>query len=121
MEQIARSSEQTFQPDTLVVGGLEDYGTGTLASGQNLTRGAILGRTTSGGHLRLCVKTAEDGSEVPVGALAHDTNATSGALPCQIVRGGHLNENAVNFHESWTVAALNADFDRTPLLIVKPL
>lgn len=120
MDQIARSTEQTYQPDALVVGGQEDYGTGTLASGQNLTRGAVVGRVTSGGALVLSAADAVDGSQVPIGALAHDVNATSGALPCQFVRGGHLNEHAINFDDSWTVATLNASFDRTPLLIVKP-
>ena len=121
MAQIARSAEQTYQPDALVIGGQEDYGTGTLASGQNLTRGAVLGRVTSGGALVLSASDAEDGSEGPIGAWAHKVNASSGAKACQFVRGGHLNEHAINFDDSWTVATLNAAFDRTPLLIVKPL
>lgn len=121
MDQIARSTEQTYQPDALVIGGQEDYSTGTLASGQNLTRGAILGRVTSGGALVLSESDAVDGSQVPIGALAHDCDASAGAQTCQFVRGGHLNEHAINFDDSWTVASLNASFDRTPLLIVKPL
>ena len=119
-DQIARTSTENFQPDSLIIGGLADFGRGNLASGQNLTRGAILGRVTATGVLTLSVETATDGSQVPVGALAHDIDASAGAEGCQYVRGGWLNEHVVNFDASWTVDTLNAAFDGTPLSIVKP-
>jgi len=119
-DQIARTRTEEYQPDSLIIGGLADFGRGTLASGQNLTRGAILGRVTATGVLTLSVETATDGSEVPVGALAHDVDASGGAEGCQYVRGGWLNENVVTFDASWSVDALNAAFDGTPLSIVKP-
>lgn len=119
-EQIARSSVESYQPDSLVVGGLVDYGNGTLANGQNLTRGAVLGRVSATGELTLSVETATDGSEKPVGALVHDTDASGGVTGCQVVRGGWLNEHVINFDASWTVDTLKAAFDGTPLSIVKP-
>ncbi|MFL1405381.1 head decoration protein [Marinobacter sp. M1N3S26] len=119
-DQIARSSTESYQPDSLIIGGLADFGRGTLASGQDLTRGAILGRVTASGELTLSVETATDGSEEPVGALCHDTDASGGAEGCQFARGGWLNEHVVNFDASWTVDTLNAAFDGTPLSIVKP-
>lgn len=49
----------------------------TLAAGQNLKRGALLGRITASGKLVLSQAAASDGSQTPVGVLVHDTDATA--------------------------------------------
>lgn len=119
-EHIAGSRVETYQHDSLVVGGLVDYGNGQLAAGQNLSRGAIMGRVTATGELVLSEKGATDGSETPVAALAHSVDASGGATPCQLVRGGWLSTHAINFHNSWDLAGLKAAFDGTPLSLVTP-
>ena len=119
-DQIARSSTETYEADSLIIGGNPDFGRGTLVSGQNLTRGAAIGRITASNKLTLSVETATDGSQKPVGFLAHDTDASGGDTDCQFARGGWINEHVANFDNSWTVDTLNAALDGTPLTIVKP-
>lgn len=117
---LAGSASEPYQDDSLVLGGLIDFGNGTLASGQNLTRGTVVGRTTASGELIESVQTASDGSEVPVGALVHDVDATSAAADCQFVRGGWLNKDLLTWDASWTTALQPSAFDGTPIRLVTP-
>lgn len=119
-DNIARSTTESYEADSLIIGGNPDFGRGTLASGQNLTQGAALGRVTATDKLVLSVKSASDGSEKPIGFLAHDTDASAGDADIQFARGGWINEHLANFDASWTVATLNAALDATPMAIVKP-
>ena len=48
----------------------------TIASGENLTRGAVLGKVTANGKYVLSASAAVDGSEDPVAVLAEDTDAS---------------------------------------------
>lgn len=50
----------------------------TLASGQKVIRGTVLGRITIGAELVLSLAAASDGSEVPFGVAATDGDATAG-------------------------------------------
>lgn len=120
MDNIARSSTESFVADSLIIGGNPDFGRGTLASGQNLTQGAALGRVTATNKLVMSLKGATDGSEKPIGFLAHDTDASAADAECQFARGGWINEHVAKFDASWTVDTLNAALDGTPLTIVKP-
>lgn len=119
-DDIARSTTESYVADSLIIGGNPDFGRGTLASGQNLTRGAALGRVTATNKLVLSVESATDGSEKPMAFLAHDTDASAGDADCQFARGGWINEYVANFDASWSVDTLNAALDGTPLSIVKP-
>lgn len=49
---------------------------GTLASGNNLTAGTVLGRVTSSGKLAPYDNTASDGTETAVGVLYDNVDAT---------------------------------------------
>jgi hypothetical protein len=48
----------------------------TIAAGQNLALGTVLGRKTADGKLHALAPAATDGTEVAVGILATDTDAT---------------------------------------------
>lgn len=48
----------------------------TVASGQNLQLGTVLGRKTADGKLYALAPAATDGTEAAVGVLAADTDAT---------------------------------------------
>lgn len=48
----------------------------TVASGQNLQLGAVLGRKTADGKLYVLAPGASDGTETAVGVLATDVDAT---------------------------------------------
>lgn len=117
---LAGSAVESFQDDSLVLGGLIDFDNGTLESGQNLTRGTVIGRVTATGELKLSVQTASDGSEKPVGALAHDVDASAAASGCQFVRGGWLNKTLLTWDASWTAALQKSAFDGTPIRLVTP-
>ncbi|VVT02792.1 Bacteriophage lambda head decoration protein D [Marinobacter salarius] len=117
---LAGSGTESFQEDSLVVGGLTDFGNGTLESGQDLVRGTVIGRVTATGDLKISLQTASDGSEKPIGALVHDVDASSAAAACQFVRGGWLNKSLLTWHASWTEALQKSAFDGTPIRLVTP-
>lgn len=117
---LAGSATESFQDDSLVLGGLIDFGNGTLEAGQNLTRTTVVGRVTATGALKLSVQTATDGSEKPVGALVHDVDASAAATSCQFVRGGWLNKDLLTWDASWTEALQSSAFDGTPIRLVTP-
>lgn len=70
---------------------------GTLISGQNLTRGALLGRITASGKLTLSLSAAGDGSETPRYILVENTDASAGDKECNFYRTGEFNEAAITF------------------------
>ncbi|MGE4268234.1 MAG: head decoration protein [Deferribacterales bacterium] len=49
----------------------------TVESGQNLSRGAVLGKVTASGKYKLSASAATDGSQTAVVILAEDVDATS--------------------------------------------
>ena len=87
--------EQAY--DNLIVG--EDIITdgGVLVSGQNLTRGALLGKVTATGKLTLSLSASTDGSETPYAVLNGDTDATGGDKACPIILSGEINAGSVAF------------------------
>ena len=50
--------------------------TATLAAGQNLALGTVLGKKTADGKLHALAPAASDGTEAAIGVLATDTDAT---------------------------------------------
>lgn len=96
----------TYTPDRLVIG---DHPlitrSGTLLSGQNLTRGALLGRITSGGKLTLSLSASSDGSQTPIAILAEDCDASGGDKECLFYEAGEFDAAAVTFGASHTLAS----------------
>jgi len=86
---------QTY--DNLIVGGDIVTDSGVLIAGQNLTRGALLGKITASGKLTLSVDTATDGSEAPYAVLNEDVDATAGDTVCSVLLGGEVNSNVMTF------------------------
>jgi len=54
---------------------------GTLASGQNLTSGTVVGKLSSGGKYVILAPAASDGSESAAGILIGDLDASGGDEP----------------------------------------
>lgn len=70
-------SSTTFTPDGLLAGEMPIKSEGiTLLSGQNLARGAVLGKITASGKYTLSVAAAVDGSQTPDCVLAEATDAS---------------------------------------------
>ena len=91
-------SADTYSPDTLFAG---DYPRitqkVTLISGQNLTRGALLGVITASGKYTLSLSAAVDGSQVPSAVLVDDCNASGGDTLCGVYQSGDFNTRAMTF------------------------
>lgn len=91
--------------DNLVAG--EDTITdgGVLIAGQNLERGALLGKITASGKLTLSLSASTDGSEVPFAILNETTDATSADVRCPIILGGQVNSGSIVFGADHTAAS----------------
>jgi hypothetical protein len=100
------NQEGTYQPDSLQAG---DFPIRTrritLAAGQNLKRGALLGVITATGLSVLSLSTASDGSEAPSAILAQDTDATAAPVEATAYIAGDFNENAMTFGAVHTAAS----------------
>lgn len=78
----------------------------TIASGQNLLRGALLGKVTATGKFVLSLSAATDGSQTPVGILGEDVNATAGDVVSFEYIAGDFNSNKMTFGTGHTLASV---------------
>ena len=92
------TSQGTFTPDGIFAGE-DDPQTRqiTLLSGQNLARGAVLGKITASGKYALSLSGASDGSQTPACILAEATDASSGDKLTPAYFGGVYDENALTY------------------------
>ncbi|HEY8732269.1 MAG TPA: head decoration protein, partial [Candidatus Limnocylindria bacterium] len=70
----ASQSQDTLALDALIAGDTDSIISEkiTLITGQNLARGAVLGKITASGKYTLSLSAAVDGSQVPDRILAQD-------------------------------------------------
>ena len=89
---------ETYTPDNLIAG---DYplvtGEAVIESGQNLSRGALLGKVAATDKFKLCDSAAADGSENPQGILAEDIDASAADQISTYYLAGEFNEAAIIF------------------------
>ena len=102
------ATEGVYTPDQLLAGNahLLLAGTVTIASGQNLTRGAVIGKITSGGKYTLSASAAEDGSQAPDRVLAEDCNATDADRTALAYIRGDFNANALTLGTGHTTSSI---------------
>lgn len=104
----ASFASSSYTPDALVAGdqiGLTHRSV-TLVSGQNLLRGALLGKITSGGKYTLSLSASSDGSQTPDVILAEDCDASGGDKTALVYETGVFNTNAMNIGASHTAASV---------------
>lgn len=101
---------ETYYYDNLLVG--EDFITdaGTLVSGQNLKRGAALGKLTATGKLTQLDSTKSDGSQTPYAILSADCDASAGDKACSLYKFGEFSSAHVGFAGTDTAAAFKDGF-----------
>jgi hypothetical protein len=103
-------ADETFTPDNLLAG--SDFpavtAAGTLVTGQNLKRGAVLSVITATGKLTLCNKAAVDGSQTAVHVLAVDCDATAADKPCVVYETGIFNPAALTLAAGTTTDDVKA-------------
>lgn len=114
-------SEGTYTPDELVVGGPIKTDSAVLVSGQNLTRGTLLGKITTGGKLTTSLSASSDGSQTPYAILAEDCDASSGDKPCSIYIAGEFNQNSITFGTGHTAASTKDGLRDLNIYLVKPV
>jgi hypothetical protein len=102
----ASFSSTAYSPDQLLVGGEYLSRQITLVSGQNLPRGAVLGRITASGKYTLSASAAGDGSQTPDCILAEATNASAGDVVTIAFFRGSFNANKVVLGTGHTVGSV---------------
>lgn len=104
---IATYTNTAFAPDQLIGRNAElllDESV-TLISGQNLKRGALLGKITTGGKFTLSLSASGDGSQTPYRVLALDCDASAGDKTALVYKRGDFIEDGITFGASHTVAS----------------
>lgn len=78
----------------------------TLISGQNLARGAVLGKITASGKYTLSLSASADGSQTPDLILAEDTDASSADVVTVAYEAGVFNENELDIGTGHTADSI---------------
>ncbi|XHF49429.1 MAG: head decoration protein [Enterobacter roggenkampii] len=95
-----------FVPDQLVAGTLQLVTDTGIITGGAFKRGTVLGLVAASGKYTQCVKTADDGSQVPVAILVDDVDASSADQNGGLYLMGEFNQHRIIFDNSWTIAEL---------------
>lgn len=108
MTELAKFQSDAFTPDRLIAGSGEELIARqiTLITGQNLTRGAVLGKITASGKYNLSLSAAVDGSQTPDAILAEDCDATAADKLTIAYFTGHFNDSRVTLGAAHTVASI---------------
>lgn len=97
-------AKESYSPDNLEAGHLNKVTERVqILSGQNLTRGAVLGRVTASDKLVQYASDNDDGSQVPRGILIADVDATSGDTWGDMYVTGEFNENDIGLVSGDTI------------------
>lgn len=90
----------------------------TLVSGQNVVRGAVLGKITTGGKYTLSLSAAGDGSNTPVAIAAQDVDATGGDKKIQVYLSGKFRPKKLTFGTAHTEASTFEALSRIGIKLV---
>lgn len=78
----------------------------TIAAGQTLSRGSVLGKITASGSFVLALAAATDGSQTPNAVLAADVDTSGGtALTAPVYVAGNFNTRSMTFGTGITAAS----------------
>lgn len=112
----------THTPDREIAGSMPLYSESeTIASGANLPRLTMVGRITASSKLIRSVRTANDGSQVPVGFTVTAVDAAAADVVAPVYKAGVFDFGALSIDVSWSQAQAKAALDRTPLFMRTPL
>ena len=107
MQYVSQTIEN-FSPDRLISGRSQLVSeTCTLATGQNLPRGALVGRIAASNKMTLCTAAASDGSQAPYGVLVDDFNASLADTQCGVYVKGEFNQAAITLGAGLTIAGVH--------------
>lgn len=98
-----------YTPDTLIAGHFPIVtDMVVIAKGQQLKRGAVLGKITTGGQYKLSVSAADDGSQTPSVVLAEAIDTTDSAAPAPVMLAGEVLGDALQFGTGHTADSVKA-------------
>lgn len=103
------SATQTAHPQmgSLIAGDFpRRFATITIAAGQSLAAGSVLGEVTASEEFKLSASAAEDGSEKPSVVLWEAVNTTEGAAPAEAMLTGDLRASALTLGAGHTVTSV---------------
>lgn len=89
----------------------------TIKSGENLTRGELVGKITASGKYIKWTSGASDGSQTVAGVLVDDCDATAGDTAAKIYVTGVFNKDAI----PTSGAAAGLYFNSTCNIVVKDI
>jgi hypothetical protein len=116
----ASFSSSSEAPDRLIAGDFPLLSRPiTLVSGQDLARGAVLGKITTGGKYTLSLSAAGDGSEVPDAVLALDCDASGGDKATVAHFRGEFNEDELTIGTGHTVDSIREGLRGKGIWLVK--
>jgi len=100
-------SKQSYTPKEIIAGDFPLVTrSGILAAGQNLKRGAVLGRITASGKLVLSASASSDGSQGVFAILADDeADATAEDVGVTVYITGQFNSPNLTFGTGHTAAS----------------
>ena len=112
-------SSEIWTPDDLIAGSYPpENQTETIASGEEVVRGAVLGRVTATGKLKVSASAAGDGSETPRFIAAYDLGTLAADTPAQVYKAGTFRVSALTLGTGHTAASVRAALDGTPIILV---
>ena len=119
--QPASFSQETLAHDKLIAGSTVHLHTRkiTLISGQNLTRGAVLGKITASGKYNLSLSAAGDGSQTPDAILAQDCDASGGDKEALAYFRGDFAESALTIGTAHTADSIREGLRDKGIILVK--
>lgn len=100
------SSEAAYDPNDVLVDS-EGILTRevTLVSGQNVARGAVLGKITTGGKYKLSASADSDGSQTPVAIAMQAIDATGGDKKISVYLNAKVRPSKLIFGTGHTAAS----------------
>lgn len=104
----ASYASTSYTPDQLIAGEFDDLVAEkiTVISGQNLVRGAVLGKITASGKYNLSLSAASDGSQTPDLVLAEDIDASGGDKVALAYSRGDFNAQKLTIGTGHTIASI---------------
>lgn len=114
---------EAFVPDRLIAGNahLLVSANVTIASGQSLQRGAVLGKITASGKYVMSTAAASDGSQTPDLILADDVDATAGDVVGGAYSRGDFNANALKLGAGHTAASIRDGLRSKGIIVVSAI
>ncbi|ALI04589.1 head decoration protein [Pseudomonas sp. FW306-02-F02-AA] len=106
---MSNPERQTYIPDQLSAGAFPVMiDSAVIATGQKLSRGAVLGQVKASSEYVLCTAAATDGSEVPKAILDQATDTSKGAQAAPIRLTGEVLAHQLILGEGLTLAQAKA-------------